>query len=202
MLSVSPQLCSLLLYNMPYSIGGCIVYLCSVLWAVCTGVLVYNVCPDMACPTTDTLLQKPTVFKPIRPNIRPEPKIKTLSQIYEQNLKNHPGSKPFEPHARAKMLVSVANHCNSQNSRPAAKMKLRWIWKEEKKRGRVQEIRLGGVQFLLRKSLGSLIWKAIVAGVNHPRPKNQKMTTKGNLFGCKKLAITSTQHLLYKNRKF
>jgi len=74
-------------------------------------------------------------------------------------------------------------------------MKLRWIWKEEKKRGRVQEIRLGGVQFLLRKSLGSLIWKAIVAGVNHPRPKNQKMTTKGNLFGCKKLAITSTQHL-------
>ena len=43
---------------------------------------------------------------------------------------------------------------------------------EEK--GRVQEIRLGGARFLSRKSLGSLIWKAIVAGVNHPRAKNEK----------------------------
>ena len=46
--------------------------------------------------------------------------------------------------------------------------------KRAEERGKGQEIRLGGAQFLLRKSLGSLIWKAIVAGVNHPRPRNEE----------------------------
>ena len=35
-------------------------------------VLLYNVCLATPCRTTDSLLLEPTVFKPIRPNIKPK----------------------------------------------------------------------------------------------------------------------------------
>jgi len=65
-----------------------------------------------------------------------------------------------------------------------------------------QEIRLGGARFLSRKSLGSLIWKAIVAGVNHPGPKKEKIIINEILIGCKSWLSHQPNTCLYKNRKF